>query len=74
MATNQQQIGQLLKSLVGKGVEPKDAIPTIKLLVEAKIFNLKDLTESNMPASIDPKIQKKISSPTRGYGSDYRTK
>lgn len=65
MATNQQQIAALLKALISKGVETKDAIPTIKKLIEAKIFTLADLNTSNIPPSIDAKIQSKILSTDR---------
>lgn len=60
MATNQKQIAALLKSLISKGIETKDAIPTIKVLVEAEIFSLGDLNESNMPESISPDLRKKL--------------
>ena len=58
--TNKQQVAALLKAIIGKGVETKDAVPTIKKLIEAKIFALKDLSADNMPSSIDPEIQQKL--------------
>lgn len=68
MAANQQQIAALLKALMGKGIESKDAIPTIKKLVEAKIYALKDLNESNIPPTIDGTIQRKILPTKRASG------
>jgi hypothetical protein len=59
-ATSQKQIAALLKDIVSKGVETKDAIPLIKILVEAKIFSLNELNEQNMPPTIDRQIQKKL--------------
>lgn len=63
--TNPQQISLLLQAIVKKGVDAKDAIPIVKALVEARIFSLKDLTESNMPASVDAIIQKKLLPPKK---------
>ena len=63
--TNPQQISLLLQAIVKKGVDTKDAIPTVKALVEARIFSLQDLTESNMPASVDATIQKKLLPPKK---------
>ena len=60
MTTNQQQIGVLLKALIAKGVETKDAVPTLKRLIEAKIFDIQDVTNENLPSDIDPKIRKKL--------------
>lgn len=63
--TNPEQISRLFKAIVKKGVDAKDAIPTVKALVEARIFSLKDLTESNMPTSVDAMIQKKLLPPKK---------
>ena len=60
MASQQQQVAVLLKTLIDRGLETKDAIPTIKSLVEKKIFSLDGLTSSNMPASIPRNIRQKI--------------
>ena len=60
MATNQQQVGALLKAVIAKGVETKDAVSTIKKLIEAKIFDLNDLTAENVPGSIEPSIRSKL--------------
>ena len=60
MATNKAQVGALLKDVITKGVDTKDAIPTIKQLIEAKVFSLQELTVDNMPHGIDPKIQQKL--------------
>jgi hypothetical protein len=60
MATNQKQIGALLKAVIAKGVDTKDAVPTIKKLIEARIFDLSDLTADNVPASIEPIIRNKL--------------
>ncbi|KAG7366009.1 hypothetical protein IV203_028679 [Nitzschia inconspicua] len=68
MTTNQQQVGALLKAVIAKGVETKDAVPTIKNLIEAKIFNLSDLTEENVPSSLDPFIRNKLLPKKRGNG------
>lgn len=60
MATSQEQVAALLKALLGRGLESKDAIPTIKALVQAKIFTLEDLNEGNMPPGIAEAIQRRI--------------
>lgn len=60
MTTNQQEVGALLKAVIAKGVDTKDAVPTIKKLIEAKIFDLSTLTADNMPSSIDPIIRNKL--------------
>ena len=60
MASQQQQVAALLQSLLGKGLESQDALPTLKALVEAKIFSLDDLTPDNMPSKVSKKIQAKI--------------
>lgn len=60
MAANQKQIGDLLKALVAKGIDPKDAIPTIKLLAQARIFCLDEVNEDNLPPGIDAKVRVKL--------------
>lgn len=60
MTTNQQQVGALLKAVIAKGVDTRDAVPTVKKLIEGKIYRLDDLSVANMPASIDPSIQSKL--------------
>jgi hypothetical protein len=63
---NQQQIATLLKSLIAKGIDTKDAIPTIKKLLEAKIYSLDDLTDAtSIPQSIHLKIRKKLVPPKK---------
>ncbi|KAL3909225.1 MAG: hypothetical protein SGARI_002709, partial [Bacillariaceae sp.] len=69
MATNQQQVGALLKAAIAKGVDTKDAVSTIKKLIEAKIFDLKDLSAENVPSSIEPSIRNKLM-PSKKRASD----
>lgn len=69
MTTNQQQVGVLLKEVIAKGVETKDAVPTLKKLIEAKIFSLSDLTADNVPSSIDLSIRNKLLPEKRRGGS-----
>jgi hypothetical protein len=69
MTTNQQQVGALLKAVIGRGVETKDAVPTITKLIEAKIFDLSDLTVDNVPSSIDPSIRNTLL-PKKKRGGD----
>jgi hypothetical protein len=66
--TNPQQVAVLLQSLLAKGLSTQDALPTIKCLVQAKIFSLDDLSESNMPQEISSKLQSKLLSAARGGG------
>jgi hypothetical protein len=72
MTTNQQQVGALLKAVIGRGVETKDAIPTITKLIEAKIFDLRDLTTDNVPSSIDPGIRNKLLPRAKRGGSSEK--
>jgi hypothetical protein len=60
MTTNQQQVGALLKAVIARGVETKDAVPTITKLIEVKIFDLSNLTADNIPSSIVPGIRNKL--------------
>jgi hypothetical protein len=73
MAANQQHIAALLKALMEKGIESKDAIPTIKRLVEAKVYTLADLNENNIPSTIDETIQRKILPKRKTKGSSNST-
>lgn len=72
MTTTQQQVGALLKAVIERGVETKDAVPTITKLIEAKIFNLSDLTADNVPLSIDPGIRNKLIPRKKRVGSSAK--
>ena len=65
---SQQQMAALLQSLLGKGLESQEALPTLKALMEAKIFSLDDLNADNMPKSINKKLQAKILKKARKQG------
>lgn len=58
----------LLQGLLAKGLASQEALPTIKALVEAKVFSLDQLTTANMPGSISKKIQAKILKKNRNKG------
>lgn len=73
MATSKAQVGALLRAVIAKGVETKDAVPTIKLLIEAKIFSLGDLTSTNVPSGLDPKVQQKLLPSKRRVASKAAT-
>lgn len=69
MAASQAQVASLLQSLLSRGLEAKDAIPTVKALMEVKIFSLAEVTaDSPLPASISTKLQNKLR-PKRKRGS-----
>lgn len=65
---SQQQMAALLQALLAKGLESQEALPTLKALMEAKIFSLDQLTATNMPKSISKKIQGKILKKSRKKG------
>jgi hypothetical protein len=66
--TNPQQIALLLQGLLAKGLSTQEALPTIKSLIQAKIFSLDDLSASNMPHEISSKLQSKLLAAIRGGG------
>jgi len=73
MTTNQQQVAALLKDVLNKGLDTNDAIPTMKKLIQAKIFSLQDLSAANMPPGIDAKIQSKLLPRKRSVNSPYKS-
>jgi hypothetical protein len=66
--TNPQPVAVLLQSLLAKGLSTQEALPTIKTLIQAKIFSLDDLSASNMPHEISFKLQSKLLAVVRGGG------
>jgi hypothetical protein len=68
-AASQAQVASLLQALLSRGLGAKDALPTVKALVEAKIFSLDEVTaDSSLPSSISVKLQNKLR-PKRKRGS-----
>lgn len=59
-SSSPQQVAALLQALIAKGIEAKDAFPIIKALVQAKLFTLEQVTDSNLPKSIPSKIRNKL--------------
>jgi hypothetical protein len=69
-SSSPQQVAALLQALIAKGIEAKDALPIIKTLVQAKILNLEQVTDSNLPKSIPSKIRNKLLKKKRTATSD----
>lgn len=58
--TSQQQVASLFQSLLARGIPSQEALTTVPLLVQAKIFSLEELTADNLPATIPKKLHSKL--------------
>ena len=58
--TSQQQVASLFQSLLARGISAQEALTTVPLLVQAKIFSLEELTADNLPTTIPKKLHSKL--------------